>query len=91
MYRFRVTKSNSFKNAKLFEIHDLISNTYENINSEQLKELIRSNTVTNMTLNRGRIVDCPDIASNIYDLLAVSEVEFSKMQTRIANRRGYVC
>lgn len=90
MYRFRVTKSDSFRNAKMFEIHDLINNTYENVNSEQLKGLIKGNAVTNMTLNRGHIVDCPDIAANIYDLLAVSEVEFDKMQKAIANRRGYV-
>lgn len=90
MYRYRVTKSDSFRNAKLFEIHDLVSNTYKNVNSEQLKELIRDNTVTNMVLNRGRIVDCPDVAASVYDLLAMSEIEFLKMQTRIANRHGYV-
>lgn len=90
MYRYRVTKSDNFRNASFFEIHDLVSDTYKNVNLEQLKELIRGNTVTNMTLNRGHIVDCPDVAANIYDLLAMSEVEFSKMQKRVANRRGYV-
>ena len=90
MYRYKVTKSDSFRNARIFEVHDLISNSYQNVNSEQLKELVKDNRVTNMTLKNGRLVDCPDIAASVYSLLAVSEVEFEKMQSTVMNRRGYI-